>query len=65
MVLALITQRAIRRGSFKSTADLVQEIDRFIRTHKANLQPFVWTATADAIILEFARLSQRISGTEH
>jgi transposase len=42
---ALITQRAIRRGSFDSTADLVKRIDRFIRTHNANSQPFVWTAT--------------------
>ena len=43
---ALITQRAIRRGSFDSTADLVKKIDRYIRTHNANSQPFVWTATA-------------------
>jgi putative transposase len=40
---ALITQRAIRRGSFDSTTDLVKKIDRFIRTHNANSRPFVWT----------------------
>src|ERR1700693_1692285 len=62
---ALITQRAIRRGSFVSTADLVKKIDRFIRTHNANSQPFVWTATADSILQKLARLCQRISGTEH
>src|SRR3984893_13868931 len=62
---ALITQRAIRRGSFQSTADLVKKIDRFIRAHNANSQPFVWTATADAILQKLARLCQRISGTEH
>src|SRR5258705_98986 len=62
---ALITQRAIRRGSFESTADLVKKIDRFIRTHNANSQPFVWTATADSILQKLARLCQRISGTEH
>src|SRR5262249_48938000 len=61
---ALITQRAIRRGSFESTADLVKKIDRFIRTYNANSQPFVWTATADAILQKLARLCQRISGTE-
>ena len=53
---ALITQRAIRRGSFQSTADLVKKIDRFIRTHNANSQPFVWTATANAILQKLARL---------
>ena len=62
---ALITQRAIRRGSFDSTADLAKKIDRFIRTHNANSQPFVWTATADSILQKLARLCQRISGTEH
>src|SRR6202171_6115926 len=62
---ALITQRAIRRGSFDSTADLIKKIDRFIRTHNANSQPFVWTATADSILQKLARLCQRISGTEH
>jgi putative transposase len=62
---ALITQRAIRRGSFQSTADLVKKIDRFIRTHNANSQPFIWTATADSILQKLARLCQRIYGTEH
>jgi hypothetical protein len=61
---ARITQRAIRRGSFDSTADLVKKIDRFIHTHNANSHPFVWTATADSILQKLARLCQRISGTE-
>jgi hypothetical protein len=39
--------------------------DRFIRSHNQNAQPFVWTATADAILQKLARLCQRISGTEH
>jgi putative transposase len=44
-----LTQGAIRRSSFFSTADLVKKMDRFIRTHKANSRAFVWTATADSI----------------
>jgi len=62
---ALITQRAIRRGSFVSTADLVKKIDRFVRHHNQTSRPFVWTATADSILHKLARLCQRISGTEH
>jgi putative transposase len=62
---AFITQRAIRRGSFDSTADLIKKIDRFIRTHNANSKPFLWTGTAGSIIRKLARLCQRISGTEH
>ena len=61
---ALITQRAIRRGSFVSTADLVKKIDRFIRNHNARPAPFAWTASADSILQKLARLCHRISGTE-
>ena len=39
--------------------------DRYIRTHNANSQPFVWTATADSILQKLARLCQRITaGTD-
>jgi putative transposase len=62
---ALITQRAIRRGSFLSVADLVRKIDRFIQYHNANAAPFIWTATANSILEKVARLCHRISGTEH
>jgi putative transposase len=62
---ALITQRAIRRGSFVSVADLVRKIDRFIQHHNAHAVPFTWTATADSILDKLARLCHRISGTEH
>jgi len=62
---ALITNRAIRRGSFTSVKDLVTKIDAFIKTYNANSKPFVWTATADEILDKLQRLCQRISGTEH
>jgi hypothetical protein len=62
---ALITQGAIRRGSFVSTADFVKKIDRFTHAHNAKPRPFAWTATADSILQKLARLCQRISGTEH
>jgi hypothetical protein len=58
---ALTTQRAIRRGSFDSTADLVKKIERLIGIHNANSRLLVWTATADSILQKLARLCQRIS----
>ena len=64
-VFALITQRAIRRGSFLSVADLVRKIDRFVRHHNTNAAPVIWTATADSILQKIARYCHRISGTEH
>ena len=60
---ALITQRAIRRGSFNSVADLVRKIDRFVQSYNAKARPFVWTATANSILQKLSRLCQRLSGT--
>ncbi|MBV9267334.1 MAG: transposase, partial [Acidobacteriaceae bacterium] len=61
---ALISQRAIRRGSFRSVKDLVGKIDGFVRHYNDSKRPFVWTATADSILAKIARLCSRISGTQ-
>lgn len=61
----LITQRAIRRGSFSSVKDLVRKIDAFVQNYNRTHRPFVWTATADSILQKIARLCSRISGTAH
>jgi putative transposase len=62
---ALITQRAIRRGSFRSVKDLIEKIDSFVRHYNRSHRPFVWTATADSILQKIERLCSRISGTAH
>lgn len=62
---ALITQRAIRRGSFRSVKDLVQKIDRFVAHYNRSHRSFVWTATADSILQKLERPCSRISGTAH
>ena len=62
---ALITQRAIRRGSFRSVKELVDKIDSFVQHYNRSRRPFVWTATADSILGKIARLCSRISGTRH
>jgi putative transposase len=59
----LITDKAIRRGSFTSVKDLVRKIDHFIAHYNQNCRPFVWTATADSILEKRQRLCNRISGT--
>jgi len=61
----IITDKAIRRGSFSSTKALVDKINLFVETHNADAKPFVWTATADAILEKLARLCNVISGTGH
>lgn len=59
----LITQQAIRRGSFKSVQELIAKINRFVQHYNRNSTPFAWTATADSIFQKLARLCARISGT--
>jgi putative transposase len=61
----LITQRAIRRGTFRSVKELVSKIDTFVENYNTNTQPFVWTATADSILEKIKRLCQCISETRH
>ncbi|SRR5713101_3832109 len=61
----LITQRAIRRGTFKSVKELVEKIERYVRMHNSHSRPFVWTATADSILNKIKRLCERISDTGH
>jgi len=60
-----ITQRAIRRGSFRTVRELVQRIDTFITRYNRTASPFVWTATADSIFAKLQRLAKAINGTSH
>jgi len=60
-----VTQRAIRRGSFRTVRELVRRIEAFVTQYNANSRPFVWTATADSILAKLERLLKAISGTGH
>jgi putative transposase len=62
---ALITDKAIRRGSFGSVKQLIKRIDQFVSHYNENCKPFMWTASADSILEKLHRLCSRISGTEH
>jgi putative transposase len=61
----LITDKAIRRGSFTSVKQLVKKIDHFVTHYNQSCKPFTWTATADSILAKLQRLCERISGTGH
>lgn len=61
----IITQRAIRRGTFKSVKELVAKTEQFVRKYNSTTRPFTWTATADSILEKIKRLCQYISGMEH
>jgi putative transposase len=61
----IITQKAIRRGTFRSVKDLIGKIDHFVQHSNLYTQPFVWTATADSILEKVKRLCQHICETQY
>jgi putative transposase len=56
----IITQKAIRRGTFRSVKDLVAKIENFVAHYNAKCRPFRWTATADSIFDKLQRLCKSI-----
>jgi transposase len=62
---ALITNQAIRRGSFDSVTDLKRKISEFVDHYNQHPRPFMWTATADSILAKLERLCKVINGTQH
>ncbi len=63
---ALLTERQLRRGVQRSTAQLEADIRAFIDAHNANPKPFRWTKSADdilAAIQRFCLRSQQIGRT--
>jgi len=60
----LITDRMIRRGTFRSVEALEQAIYQWLATWNDHPKPFIWTATAD-VILEKVRRCKELNGTAH
>jgi transposase len=56
----LITADRIRCGVFKSVAELEAAIQQYLDQHNAEPKPFVWTATAAAILEKVARGRQTL-----
>ena len=46
----LITEKQIRRGTFRSTRQLETAIRNYIETYNHDPKPFIWTKTADEIL---------------
>lgn len=61
----IITQKAIRRGSFTSVKELVANIGNYVTHYNRHPKPFMWTATANSILAKIERLCQAISETRH
>ena len=50
-----MTRQRIRRGIFRSIADLQAAINAYLTEHNASPKPFVWTQSADAILAKLER----------
>lgn len=61
----LITQHAIRRGSYRTVKELIRRIEAYVTHHNRTAGPFTWTATADSILGKLKRLTSVISESQH
>jgi transposase len=50
-----LTEKAVRRGVFRSVPQLIAAIQAFLEAHNADPRPFVWTAKAEEIIAKVQR----------
>ena len=57
---AEITRNRIRRGAFKSVAELKSAIMAYLENHNADPKPFIWTKSAGQILEKVARAKQAL-----
>ncbi len=62
---ALITEKQLRRGVFRSTKELEKTIRNYLHTYNETPKPFIWTKTADEILANLARFCKRTLETGH
>jgi transposase len=58
-----ITDKRIRRGTFRNVNQLIAAIQEFIQAHNQSSKPFVWTAQADVILAKVARARATLDKT--
>jgi transposase len=62
---ATLTERQIRRGTHRSTRQLEAAIRRYLDQYNTDPKPFVWTKSADDIMVSIERFCHRISDSGH
>lgn len=60
-----LTGKRIRRGSFRSTAQLEDAIHDYLQVYNEQPKPFVWSKTADQILESLKNYCEAISETPH
>jgi transposase len=62
---AALTEKQIRRGSFRSTQQLEAAIRQYLDHHNAQAKPFVWNKSADDILNSLAKYCERTNDSAH
>jgi transposase len=62
---AELTQKQIRRGSFRSTVQLEQAIITYLDTYNTNPQPFIWSKTSDQILTSIKKYCELTYNSVH
>ena len=55
-----LTQKAVRRGTFVSVAELQEAIEQFLQAWNESPRPFVWTATVEKIMAKVERARRKL-----
>ena len=53
-----ITDKRIRRGSFRSVPDLIEAITRYLENHNQNPRVFIWSASVETIMAKIAKCKE-------
>lgn len=62
---AILTNRRLRRSSFRSTRQLERDVNRYIDASNESPTPFVWSKTADEILDSVKRFCLHTSDSHH
>ena len=62
---ATLTEKQIRRGTFRSTRELETAIKNYLRLYNEDPRPFIWHKTADEILESVGRFCQRTLDSGH
>jgi len=57
----LLTEKQLRRGVFTSVKELEEVIMQFIEVHNENKKPFVWTKSAEEILVKVGRARKTLT----
>jgi transposase len=56
-----LSENRIKRGTFRSVAELIEAIDGYIAAHNKSPYPFIWTKSANDILQKVTRTRRPIS----